>query len=561
MKSNVRLRVIVTACLLFLLPICSNAQTVWYVNDVSTANDVFTAAIGNDANPGSAAAPFRTITQAISSAAAGDSIYVDAGDYNETIIDITKSLTIRGAKFGVPAGPAAVPVNRGTGESFLTGAFYFGPSTDNICVDGFHINMGSANRGIEARGFNSKILNNIVVATLNIFVQQCGISTRANGPLRLHSYEILNNHISNSRFGILFDGNLENPSDIFFNYVTGAFSTAYVLTGSGGHHYKGNVAENNVQGMLISLENNLIEQNTIQNNVGNGIRMTATARLQNNQIIHNFIQGNAIGIHLTEDNAGASNNRANYNSINGNGTNILSTHSNQFDAACNWHGTTDPLAIDALVNGNVRYAPFLLNGTDLDAAEPGFQTDMSCVVVPVKITSFTAEASADDAVLEWITEREINNNRFEIMRSANGTDYTQVGTVNGNGTSNMINRYRFIDPQVLANAPVWFYRLKQIDDDGRYEYSNVVVVKSRSTAALNVFPNPATDYLHIRINEVVTEGITYRLFNANGKMLKQGTVQQTLQRVELNRLPSGIYILSIRFPNGKHIQQRITVMR
>ncbi|MBX2940545.1 MAG: T9SS type A sorting domain-containing protein, partial [Ferruginibacter sp.] len=341
----------------------------------------------------------------------------------------------------------------------------------------------------------------------------------------------------------------------------GAFSTAYVLTGSGGHHYKGNVAENNVQGMLVSLENNLIEQNTIQNNVGNGIRMTATARLQNNQIIHNFIQGNAIGIHLTEDNAGASNNRANYNSINGNGTNILSTHSNQFDAACNWHGTTDPLAIDALVNGNVRYAPFLLNGTDLDAAEPGFQTDMSCVVVPVKITSFTAEASADDAVLEWITEREINNNRFEIMRSANGTDYTQVGTVNGNGTSNMINRYRFIDPQVLANAPVWFYRLKQVDDDGRYEYSNVVVVKSRSTAALYVFPNPAADYLHIRINEVVTEGITYRLFNANGKMLKQGTVQQTLQRVELNRLPSGIYILSIRFPNGKHIQQRIAVMR
>lgn len=560
MKYFLRLHVTVAACLFLLLPLSSGAQNVWFVNDLSTANDVFTSGTGDDTNAGTAAAPFRTITQAIQSAAAGDSVYVDAGDYNETIVNITKSLTLRGAKFGIPAGPAAVPVNRGTGESTLFGGFYFGQSTDNITVDGFYINMGSDERGIEARGLNSKILNNMVVATLNIFVQQCGISTRANGPLRLHSYEILNNHVTNSRFGILFDGNLENPSDIFFNYVTGAFSTAYVLTGSGGHHYKGNVAENNVQGMLISLEDNLIEQNTIKNNLGNGIRMTATARLQNNQIIHNFIEGNAVGINLTEDNAGAANNRANYNSITGNVTNILSAHSNQFDAACNWHGTTDLLVIDALVNGNVRYAPFLLSGTDLDPVEPGFQTDMSCVVVPVKITSFTAEPSGDDAVLEWVTEREINNNRFEILRSTNGTDYTQVGTVNGNGTSNMVNRYRFMDQGALLQSPVCFYRLKQIDDDGRFEYSTVVVVKSRSTAAVSVFPNPAADYLNIRINEAVRDGITYRLYHANGMMLQQGKIQHAVQRVDVNRLPAGMYILNIRFPDGNQIQHRVTVM-
>lgn len=547
--------------MLFLFPWALSAQTVWFVNDESTTNDVFTSGIGNDAQAGTAAAPFRTITKAISEATTGDSIYVDAGDYSETVINITKSLTLRGAKYGIPAGPAAVPANRGTGESFLTGAFYYGQSIDNITVDGFHINMEAAERGIEARGLNSKILNNMVVATLNIFVQQCGISTRANGPLRLHSYEILYNHVSNSRFGILFDGNLENPSDIFFNYVTGAFSTAYVLTGSGGHHYKGNVAENNVQGMLISLENNLIEQNTIRNNLGNGIRMTATARLQNNQIIHNFIEGNAIGINLTEDNAAASNNRANYNSITGNGTNILSAHSNQFDAACNWHGTTDLVVIDALVNGNVRYAPFLLNGTDLDPVEPGFQTDMSCIVVPVKITSFTATPFGDDAVLEWVTEREINNNRFEVERSTNGIEYTQLGVVQGNGTSNMINRYRFIDAGVLLQNPVSFYRLKQVDDDGRFEYSTVVVVKSGSTSVVSVFPNPAVSAVQIRINEAVTRGITYRLFNTNGMMLKQGNLQHAVQLVSLEGLPAGMYILSIRFPNGKQIQHRLTVMK
>ncbi|RYG37466.1 MAG: DUF1565 domain-containing protein, partial [Chitinophagaceae bacterium] len=88
----------------------------WYVNDGSTAGDVYTTAIGNNANPGTAAQPFATIDTAIARASSGDTIWVDAGDYFQDSVHINKTLTLNGAKAGVPAGPLAVPLNRGVNE-------------------------------------------------------------------------------------------------------------------------------------------------------------------------------------------------------------------------------------------------------------------------------------------------------------------------------------------------------------------------------------------------------------------------------------------------------------
>jgi hypothetical protein len=159
---------------------------VWYVNDESTIGDALTTAVGNNGNPGTSAAPFLTIAFAISTASAGDTIYVDAGTYNGDVF-ITKALSLRGVKFGIPAGPAANPVGRGTNETVIgNGGMYYGQSVDNITVDGFTIDLGLGIRGIESRGFNTVVINNIVIGSINPLVQQIGISTRANGPLRLH---------------------------------------------------------------------------------------------------------------------------------------------------------------------------------------------------------------------------------------------------------------------------------------------------------------------------------------------------------------------------------------
>ena len=73
--------------------------------------------------------------------------------------------------------------------------------------DGFTVNTGINARGYLSRGLNSVVINNIVIGIPNPAIQQLGIATRANGPLRLHSYLIRNNNVTGFRFGIYFDGN------------------------------------------------------------------------------------------------------------------------------------------------------------------------------------------------------------------------------------------------------------------------------------------------------------------------------------------------------------------
>ena len=168
-----------------------------------------------------------------------------------------------------------------------------------------------------------------------------------------------------------FDGNLENPSEISYNYVANCFTTGFVLTGSNGHLYRGNVSNNNNQGMVISKGSLSILENTFSNNTLYGIRIIGTASTANNNIENNFIQDNGIGIGLTDPDPAAVNNQAHYNSFTGNGTNIDNAHSDNFNATCNWLESADQVLIAATINGPVTYVPFPTDGIDSDPSTDG----------------------------------------------------------------------------------------------------------------------------------------------------------------------------------------------
>ncbi|MEO8772387.1 MAG: hypothetical protein ABI402_19970 [Ferruginibacter sp.] len=495
----------------------------WYVNDNSLTGDVFTTAIGDDTNPGTTAAPFATIEFAITSASIGDTIYVDAGTYGTGAdINITKSgLVLRGAKYGISAGPEANPVGRGTDETIVESGLYYGQSKDNIVVDGFTIQMGTLTRGIEARGLNSVIINNIVSGTITPFVQQAGILTRGNAPARLHSFLISHNNVSNLRFGIYMDGMLENPSEISYNYVTGCFTSGYVMTASNGHHFKANVAEANGQGLLVQKGGNLIEQSTFTNNVAIGIRVAGTPQNFGNSIVNNFITGSGVGISLTEDDAAATGNAANYNSITGNVLAITSTHTAAFNANCNWYGTVAGGVIAAQITGNVNFNPFLADGIDTDPIE-GFQPITTCIVLPVVLTSFTATVKNYDVLLNWQTASEVNSSHFSIERSLDGLHYSAIGKVNAQGFSSVSVNYNFTDNKPVNFDKPTYYRINMVDRDGSSKYTKVisVVLKTNGSFVQSVYPNPveAGKTLHTSFIAASSQTISISFVNAVGQV-------------------------------------------
>ena len=94
--------------------------------------------------------------------------------------------------------------------------------------------------------------------------------------------------------------------------------------------------------------------------------------------------------------------------------------------------------------------------------------------VPVELNSFSATANGKEVTLNWSTATELNNQGFEVQRKFGANDFMTVGSVKGNGTTTSPNNYTYIDK--LTDAGKYFYRLKQIDFGGKYEYSQVVEV-------------------------------------------------------------------------------------
>ena len=170
--------------------------------------------------------------------------------------------------------------------------------------------------------------------------------------------------------------------------------------------------------------------------------------------------------------------------------------------------------------------------------------------LPVELTSFTAKASGTTVTLNWETKTEVDNNGFEIERNANG-NWSKIGFVEGHGTANSPKYYSFSDANPLGNKIQ--YRLKQIDNDGSFEYSPVVEVE---LAPVNYtlyqnYPNPFNPSTVIRYAMPVAGMVTIDVFNALGEKvstLLNGQVEAGFNQVSFDatNLPSGLYFYRIQ---------------
>ncbi|NIR48733.1 hypothetical protein GWO43_09875 [candidate division KSB1 bacterium] len=170
---------------------------------------------------------------------------------------------------------------------------------------------------------------------------------------------------------------------------------------------------------------------------------------------------------------------------------------------------------------NLDFASFLFNSGNPAANTQGGIFIVNSVV-PVELVSFSAEVKENSVKLKWVTVSETNNFGFEIQKSADGKAFSEIGFLTGKGTTTVQQEYVFHDTDIQAGA--FFYRLKQIDTDGAFEYSNMLRVEIKLPEAFILgqnFPNPFNPETQVKYELPVSSIVTLRIFDMRGREIKK----------------------------------------
>ena len=175
---------------------------------------------------------------------------------------------------------------------------------------------------------------------------------------------------------------------------------------------------------------------------------------------------------------------------------------------------------------------------------------------PVELTSFTAHKNANTVLLDWSTSQEMNNHYFQVERSADGNaNWTVINTVNGAGNSQVVRNYQAIDANPLSG--VNFYRLKQVDYDGKYQFSRIIHVRvNEQKTSISVLSNPFHNTLSVNFVSAAPQQVYATLFDVTGQQVAiqkwsvtSGNIRKDFPGV--TNLQHGMYLLTIRNNSGE----------
>lgn len=187
------------------------------------------------------------------------------------------------------------------------------------------------------------------------------------------------------------------------------------------------------------------------------------------------------------------------------------------------------------------------------------------MIIPVELTSFSASVNANSVLLKWATATELNNLGFEVHRSANRNDWSNLGFVNGRGTTTELNNYVFVDKQISSGR--YFYRLKQIDNDGTYKYSNTIEVAVGSIPSKFVleqnYPNPFNPSTTIKFGFDKTTKASLKVYDILGnevaELFNETTDAGRIYEVPFNAagFSSGVYYYKLSGDNKTEVKKML----
>ncbi|QGW27747.1 T9SS type A sorting domain-containing protein [Phnomibacter ginsenosidimutans] len=177
----------------------------------------------------------------------------------------------------------------------------------------------------------------------------------------------------------------------------------------------------------------------------------------------------------------------------------------------------------------------------------GFGVGVPDATLPVTWLDVQAKGNSDHNLISWTVGSEQNNNRFDVQISRDGNSYTTMGSIRSRGNTNSSRVYNFkhIKPQAGIN----YYRILQVDADGKSSMSKVVSVRSTATSNARpfVFPTVATSSITLNMGELVTKPVQWELFSSDMRLMKRSaSISNFVQTgIDVSTLPAGTYFLRI----------------
>lgn len=218
--------------------------------------------------------------------------------------------------------------------------------------------------------------------------------------------------------------------------------------------------------------------------------------------------------------------------------------------------TNKPGGRDQLVGWKDLTGSFWLFGGDgFDGnGDGGYMNDLwkytAQNILPVDVVSFTGKLQGEKAELQWIIENEESLKSYEVERSFDGSTYNKINTIKATNA----RQYNYIDVSNEIRGKKVYYRLKKVDNDGRFSYSKVIVLQASSKIKLNIYPNPVTSVIKLQTDESIRGRVNIEIIDMYGKIRDRQiiTVNGSLTSIPVTKLVTGTYYLKVRINNEQH---------
>lgn len=505
------------------------AHAIWHVDSEATGAN----------NGKSWMDAFTTVSAALSAANDNDQIWVAQGTYqpaSNSYFNVAKHVSLYGGFTGTETdlsqrSYAGHPtILKGNGSSVVN---YAGGQTNSDVLDGFVITGGTGQNLGAIAGGGVFIQNAAPTIRNSAFINNGGSGVTYGGALFLFGSSAGSTLVENS---------------VFINNTAGAGYGGIVVTyGNGGDITaklvnctslnNGTVAIFPVSGGSSSVT---VSNSVIYEPSGYAFYGYAAPVIYD----HNYIAGNTAST-LTD-----------------NGGNIIST-ANPFVNSANPAGadgilgtaddglylTDTSAAVDAGSNAAFDSTiTFDFGGQSRivnDTIDMGAYETQSTNSTPVTLINFNGSLQNGVATLNWKSGVESNFKQYEVETSSDGKTFATAGTVTAKGSN---SSYTFSRAQSAAKA---YYRLKMVDNDGTFKYSNILGLSQNSGTGVSLYPVPATDLISIKIPAATI----LKIYNATGHLVKMQQLQAGVNTIYISNLSNGIYYALVNGQKVKFIKE------